>query len=133
MVRFDYNGTGDSAGGSSDARLAAWMATARAALALLRRHGLADVCLVGMRFGAMLAAAVAERDRGVDQLVLWDPCADRSVLELLAEQRFIARLMGEGRAAVLDDGALEAPGVVYDAATVADIHGMSIARCARVP
>src|SRR5271166_2215282 len=48
VVRFDYDGMGDSAGGRSAARVAAWTATARSALALLRRHGPTDVSLVGM-------------------------------------------------------------------------------------
>ena len=129
VVRFDYDGTGDSAGGRSAARVAAWTATARSALALLRRHGPADVSLVGMRFGALLAAAVADQDHGVDQLVLWDPCTTGR--SFLAEERAIARLSSERPGVTADDGSLEAPGIVYDAATVADINGMRIDDCTR--
>lgn len=128
VVRFDYDGTGDSAGGGAEARLAAWTATARSALNLLRRHGLGDVCLVGMRLGATFAATVADLDGAVDQLVLWDPCS--SGRSFLAEQRALQRLSGGGRAANRE-GALEAPGIVYEPATAEDIDGMCIPRRAR--
>ena len=90
-------------------------------------HGPADVSLVGMRFGALLATAVADQDRGMDQLVLWDPCTTGR--SFLAEERAIARLSGHRPAVTVDDGSLEAPCIVYDAATVADIKGMRIDDC----
>lgn len=125
VIRFDYDGMGDSAGDRSTERLATWTATARSALALLRRHGLADVSLVGMRMGAAFATTVANHDRGIDQLVLWDPCTNGR--SYLAEQRAASRLTGGGLAG--PEGAFEAPGVVYDAATVRDIERMDIADC----
>jgi pimeloyl-ACP methyl ester carboxylesterase len=129
VVRFDYDGTGDSAGGRSDARLASWSATADSALALLRRHGVTDVCLVGMRFGALFAATAAARDGAVDQLVLWDPCA--SGRSFLAEERALARLSGGAQTTTPDDGALHAAHIVYDAATLADVGAMRIEECGR--
>lgn len=125
VVRFDYDGTGDSAGGGAEARLAAWTATARSALGLLRRQGLIDVCLVGMRLGATFAATVAELDGAVDQLVLWDPCS--SGRSFLVEQRALQRLSGGGTTPIRE-GVLEAPGIVYEAATVEDIDGLRIPR-----
>ncbi len=125
VIRFDYDGTGDSTGGSSAERLANWMATARSALAMLRRHGLTDVSLVGMRMGAIFAAMVANHDRGIDQLVLWDPCTDGR--SYLAEQRATSRLTGGGLPG--PEGSLEGPGVVYSAATVRDIERMNLAQC----
>ena len=40
VVRFDYDGTGDSVGGSRDARLAAWTATVQSAKTMLRRNAM---------------------------------------------------------------------------------------------
>ena len=125
VVRFDYDGTGDSAGGGAEARLAAWTATARSALSLLRRHAPSDVCLVGMRLGGTFAAMVADLDGAVDQLVLWDPCA--SGRSFLAEQRALQRLSG-GKRGVDREGYLESPGFVYEPATVEDIDTMHIPR-----
>jgi pimeloyl-ACP methyl ester carboxylesterase len=129
VIRFDYNGMGDSAGGRAEARVSTWAATARSAIALLRQSGLVDVCVVGMRFGALFAAIAADRDLDVDQLVLWDPCATGR--SFLAEERALARLSGPGGSTTFEDGALDAPGIVYDAATMADIEQMSIGQCSR--
>ena len=49
----------------------------------------------------------------------------------MAEERAIARLSSERPGVTADDGSLESPGIVYDAATVADINGMRIDDCTR--
>ena len=74
VLRFDYDGTGDSAGASSDPdRLEAWLSGISNALRLVRDSGSNWVALAGMRSGALLAAVGAERDGDVDGLVLVDP------------------------------------------------------------
>lgn len=125
-VRFDYDGTGDSAGGNDDpGRLDAWMTTVRSAVGLLRAAGVDEVSVVGMRLGAMLAAEAAATDRGIDQVVLWDPCAGRTFLR---EQRAISTIT-LGSSAVAPDGSVEIPGIVYDATTVKEIEEISIEKC----
>ena len=75
VVRFDYEGTGDSSGPTGGpGRPAAWLASIDQALDLARRCTGGPVALVGMRMGALLAAVAAGRGQGVDALVLWDPC-----------------------------------------------------------
>ena len=64
-LRFDYDGTGDSAGTDRDAgRVGAWVASARDAIDALRRAtGVEKVCVLGVRFGALIGAlAAADRD-----------------------------------------------------------------------
>jgi alpha-beta hydrolase superfamily lysophospholipase len=74
-VRFDYDGTGDSAGSEDDpGRLAAWRASIDHAVDLARSVVPAPVALVGMRMGALLAAEAAASTPSVEALVLWDPC-----------------------------------------------------------
>jgi pimeloyl-ACP methyl ester carboxylesterase len=75
VLRFDYFGTGDSAGDMLDADLEGWERDIESALAELRDTTGADaVGLVGLRLGATLAARVAARQGDeVQQLVLWDP------------------------------------------------------------
>ena len=127
-LRFDYDGTGDSAGGNDDpGRTEAWVATVRSALRLVRQTGVDDVCLVGMRFGATLAAQAAASDGQVDQVVLWDPCA--SGRSFLREQRAISTIT-LGSPAESPDGSVEIPGTLYDATTAGDIEAVSIAKCA---
>jgi pimeloyl-ACP methyl ester carboxylesterase len=74
-LRFDYFGTGDSAGDMTDADLAGWEDDIESAIAELQDStGAKRVVLVGLRLGATLAASVAARRRtDIDALVLWDP------------------------------------------------------------
>jgi alpha-beta hydrolase superfamily lysophospholipase len=96
-LRFDYQGTGDSPGGVLDPdRLARWQADIRRAIHQAKAlSGRTQVCLLGLRLGATLAALVAEQARAgaepagmagdaVDHLVLWAPVVSgrRCVREL---------------------------------------------------
>jgi uncharacterized protein len=86
-LRFDYFGTGDSAGEMSDADLPGWEEDIETAIGELRDStGVKRVALAGLRLGATLAASVAARRRmDVDTLVLWDPiiCGKTYVQELI--------------------------------------------------
>ena len=94
VLRFDYHGTGNSAGGPEDpGRLDAWLLSIERASAAARElAGAEHVALVGLRLGATLAVEAAAR-AGVSRLVLWSPFrSGRSyVRELLA----FARLSSE--------------------------------------
>ena len=74
-LRFDYDGTGDSAGCEDDPnRWAAWIASVREAVRAVRvESGCDRVGLVGLRMGATLAA-VAACEIDVSCLVVWAPC-----------------------------------------------------------
>lgn len=88
VLRFDYRGTGDSAGSVEDiAEVSLWVEDVSVALAHLRSTGIARVALVGMRLGALFAGAVAAQQGDVDGLVLWDPCD--SGRRYLREQRLL--------------------------------------------
>ena len=125
VLRFDYDGTGDSAGDSRDpGRVEAWLASTGAAIEYVRHAGARQVALIGMRVGATLAATAAARDGGIESLVLWDPCA--SGRSFLHEQRVLT-LVSLGISASRDDGSIETPAQVYDAETVRDLRELSIA------
>lgn len=73
-LRFDYHGTGDSAGASGEGNAEEWVANTRAAAAELRELSGADsVCLVGVRLGAAIAMLAAAAEPAVSGVVLWDP------------------------------------------------------------
>lgn len=74
-LRFDYYGTGDSAGESPEGTLTQWEADIGSAINELRdTSGAESIALIGLRLGASLAATVAaKRPRDVNELVLWDP------------------------------------------------------------
>jgi len=76
-LRFDYDGTGDSAGDLDDpGRVRAWLDSIHMAIGELRaRTGVRSVALFGVRFAATLAALAASESKNVDALVLWAPSA----------------------------------------------------------
>jgi alpha-beta hydrolase superfamily lysophospholipase len=124
VVRFDYDGTGDSLGGHGDPdRVGSWLGSVASARVGLRRAGLDRICLVGLRLGATLAAVDAAGDGGTDQLVLWDPTA--SGRSFLVEQRAVS-VMKLGVPATSEDGSVEIPGAVFDAAAVRSLHDLAI-------
>jgi uncharacterized protein len=74
VLRFDYYGTGDSAGNGEDATLAQWIEDAGdAADELKDASGVAKVSFVGLRFGCTLAIEAAKGRRDLDRVVLWVP------------------------------------------------------------
>jgi len=73
-MRFDYYGTGDSAGMLCDADLDQWQSDINTGVAELKDiSGISKVSLVGLRFGAALAATAPVQSHRVRKLVLWDP------------------------------------------------------------
>jgi hypothetical protein len=50
---------------------------------------MADICPVGMRFGASSPPSV-DQDGDIDQLVLWDPC--NTGRSCLAEKKVLGKL-----------------------------------------
>jgi pimeloyl-ACP methyl ester carboxylesterase len=76
VLRFDYSGTGDSAGDLSQASVTRWCSDIRQASAELSELAeVRGVSLVGFRLGAALAA-LASTAFPVRDLVLWEPAVD---------------------------------------------------------
>ena len=73
-VRLDYDGTGNSMGDETDPdRVGAWSTSIDDVVEQLERWGVGSLTLIGLRFGATLAAAAASRHAIVASTVLWDP------------------------------------------------------------
>jgi pimeloyl-ACP methyl ester carboxylesterase len=94
VLRFDYFGTGDSAGAREDGDLESWQRDAEIALEELRdMSGFATVATFGIRLGAVVAWRLAATRSDVETAVLWDPIARGAeyVRELEAAQAEIDR------------------------------------------
>jgi uncharacterized protein len=135
--RFDYRGTGDSAGDPEEATMEAWVEDASAACDEIRdATGIARLSLVGLRLGAAVAALVSSTQRGVDGLFLWDPVVSGEhyldELEVLDATRRL-RLMHPRRKA-RDDGlaGFVFPRRVRDSIAAVDLCRMEPPRAARV-
>lgn len=116
VLRFDYSGMGDSAGDFEDATPARWTDDINTAIAEVKDLGqVSRVGLIGLRYGAALAAQVAAQHPDVDQLVLWDPVTDG--------RAFLAEI-GAGRP--LESEAVDACGVAITPEFRGEIECVSI-------
>lgn len=135
VLRFDYDGTGASAGGPEDPhRVSSWLASIGAADAEIRAVvGGAPVAHLGLRMGATLAAArLAQHEdhQPVAALVMWDAC--RSGRRFIRQQRALGQLEN---GLDLGDGSVDAPGFRFSAEAVSDTSSIDLARSldVRVP
>lgn len=122
-LRFDYDGTGDSAGEAWDHdRLARWRESVRRGVDEVRALGAARVVLVGMRVGATLAAVEAA-SLGVDALVAWVP--------VLSGRRYARELRMLGLPIPVSEerpreGCLVYAGTVFTPDTLADLGELEL-------
>jgi uncharacterized protein len=94
VLRFDYYGTGDSAGEREDGDLDSWCQDAALAMDELRdMSGFPTLTVVGIRLGAVVGWRLAQAHDNVVRVVMWDPVADGSgyVRELLETQKKVDR------------------------------------------
>jgi alpha-beta hydrolase superfamily lysophospholipase len=131
VLRFDYDGEGDSAGGPWEPqRVGAWLASIDAAVAVLRARGVTDVRLVGFRTGATLAGLYATMRAGVSGVVLWSPCSRGS--SYVREQRALSRLSTAARPAQrlpsthFPDDSLEVVGFEFAGETLRDLDRIDL-------
>jgi pimeloyl-ACP methyl ester carboxylesterase len=78
VLRFDYYGTGDSAGDVEDGSQAGWIEDIiEAHQELLASSGVSRVIWVGLRYGGTLAVLAGQSlPRALASLILWDPVVD---------------------------------------------------------
>lgn len=128
-LRFDYPGTGNSAGDDEEPeRVRAWLDGIHAAVGWLRATtGVEEVALVGLRLGGTLAAMAAGERGGVDRLVLMAPCA--SGRSYASEVRAMAALAGTPQPA---EG-LEFAGFLLTRETLAGLRVLDLAALPAVP
>lgn len=74
VLRFDYFGTGDSAGRVEEGSVAAWLEDIQqAALELREISGARQLSILGKRLGGTLAIKACQAGLDAKRLVLWDP------------------------------------------------------------
>jgi pimeloyl-ACP methyl ester carboxylesterase len=129
-LRFDYDGTGDSAGHDHEPdRLAAWRASIHAAVDELKRvTGLKRVSLLGIRLGASLAAAAAAERDDIEALVTIAPVVSGKAY--VREMRLLRRAIDARRDVerAPDDENLEAAGFLLSAQTQASLGSFNLNR-----
>ena len=88
VLRFDYFGTGDSAGELTAASMEIWLDNIRSAAAELRESAdVPAISLIGMRLGAALAGLAAHRYPSFENLIMWDAVLNgKAFLQELTQQ-----------------------------------------------
>ncbi len=125
-LRFDYDGTGNSAGDPEEPdRVAAWLRSIELAIAEIRRlSGAGPLALVGLRAGGMLALQAAAAAGGVDRLVLWNlpsfgPRLREGAQGHRAPQRARRRAEGDGET---ESAAINAEGYMISLETAGELE-----------
>lgn len=100
-LRFDFRGSGDSAGEFEDMTIRSEVADALEAIKFLGRHKRINsrrLALVGMSMGGAIAAHVVAREKGhVKSLVLWAPVAEGAgILDELSTPDAVSSLAETG-------------------------------------
>ncbi len=129
-LRFDYDGTGDSAGADDDpARVRAWLESINAAIDLVREaSGVEHVALFGIRLGALLATAAAAENPAVRWLILAAPVVtgrkylrELRALSLASTQaRGFSHTEPRGFAQSRDSAQIHAPAPTHGAEGISD-------------
>jgi alpha-beta hydrolase superfamily lysophospholipase len=123
-LRFDYDGTGNSAGDDREpGRLAAWVASVGHAVDALRRHADVEwIALLGVRLGALIAALAARRRDDVDGLVALAPVvAGKTHVRELRALQMTTPLVEPPAGARVEEDVQAALGFPLTAATKAEL------------
>jgi alpha-beta hydrolase superfamily lysophospholipase len=133
VLRLDYDGTGNSAGGYTDPhRLDAWLRSIDYAVSTIRAlSGSPRVALVGLRAGALLALHAAGRG-SIERLVLWSPFPSGAAY--VRELKAFAGLSRQDHAAAEDfRDELNAAGHAIASDTVAALSALTMDAIAARP
>lgn len=93
VLRFDYRGTGDSGGELENIRASDWIEDVGTAVHELREaSGVKSIAVVGLRLGALIAAAACAPRDDIERLILWDPILEggeyeRELLDEIANEK----------------------------------------------
>ena len=131
-MRFDYSGTGNSAGHDFEPdRVEAWVGSVRAAADELRAAtGVTQICLLGIRLGAALAMRVATERADVTSVIAIAPVVSGKAY--VRELRMLQRASEAKRNIESGEGSdtLETAGFTLTAATQAELSRIDLARAA---
>jgi len=138
VLRFDYPGCGDAPEADEDpGRVRAWLDGIRDAVAFLREQtGVTEVALVGLRFGALLAAVagqeMAAKGEAVHSVTLLAPPVSG---EAFYKELRVLAMMARTKPApgTAEPKSLQAAGFYYTPCTLGSIRALAPAETATAP
>ncbi len=134
VLRFDYRGTGDSAGDMQDVTAGDWLEDVATAIDELREStGVQRVSVVGLRLGALIAGVACASRSDITRLVLWDPVASGTDYEdelraVIAAERLSPYVAPSGNGEA-KDGTLHFNGFPLPAAFRESLRALDLSRC----
>lgn len=135
VMRFDYYGTGNSAGGDQEPGLVrAWLDSIHAAIeTLTKTSGVEEIVLFGTRLGATLeVAAAAERSgRNIRGVALWSPFDSGG--DFCREALFAKKLSARNSPAPSPGADLELTGFLLTASTMGDLRLVDLLAISQPP
>ncbi len=126
VLRFDFHGTGDSAGTDENSdRVATWLANIHDAISWMENElGCEQITLFGLRLGATLAVQVAA-DHAVENLLLWAPVTKGRLF--VSEMKMLGRMVVNKPPSLPEaPDNIEAAGFVLTKQTVADLSKLDL-------
>lgn len=124
VLRFDYDGCGNSYGDAYDAkRIVGWTSSCALAIEFMARRTGCKVNVVGLRLGAALAV-LASADCHIGAAVLWDPVV--SGKRYLRALRAMSIMGVEAAPDPNDPGSLVTIGNPMTSATVAELEALNL-------
>jgi uncharacterized protein len=132
-MRFDYFGTGDSAGNTEEASPAEMEKDLRAALGeLQRRSRCTSLAMVGQRLGASSILSSTFPGEPISRIVLWDPILRGAdlVAEILDP---VSSSVGRSGSASGDESAFEHKGFVFSAKFRDELMKMDVSQPESAP
>jgi alpha-beta hydrolase superfamily lysophospholipase len=131
-LRFDWPGTGDSAGDDCGGNLERWQGALRdAAVALRSRARASAVVLFGLRLGGTVALVDGGAIEGVEAAVAWAP--HRTGKDLWREVRAFRLLKGQPPPSVGGEGAEEAAGYLLTSDDLRTLAATDVTRATPAP
>jgi predicted alpha/beta hydrolase len=134
-LRFDYDGTGDSAGHDLEpARLSEWLRSIHAAADTLQRlSGVRCLCFAGIRLGATLATLAAAERTDIAALVAIAPIVSGKAY--VRELRLLQRAMESkyNTVASTGEGNMETAGFVLEQGTQSALTAVDLLLAERAP
>jgi alpha-beta hydrolase superfamily lysophospholipase len=134
-LRFDYHGTGDSAGDElAPGRVAAWTESVHLAIDAAKRHtGATRVCLVGIRLGSALATLAALSREDVAALVAIAPVVHGRAHVRELRLAHMSRQAAEAGPTVPVDGLLDSSNFALQPEAVADMSSIDLRSISQAP
>lgn len=127
VLRFDFFGSGDSAGNLEEAHIANWIDDIHTAVTEVKQRCEVDqIYLVGVRFGATLASMYAAK-HFVDGVVLWSPVINGK--QYTEELQLFNRNWLNGTFATCkkpEKGAIESLGFIFPKPLVEEIKAINL-------